>query len=541
VNEMIKAIGERAKELRKLYSEQRRAIEYKRSLDEFLQFERLKLNELRSVYADKLSEIKFLKGTYITDFSRFERHQEIPSEYFVKGPTRFYFISHRWESSKDPDPSGRQFNCFKAYFDRLPRQTRELSGFWYDYSCIPQMDAAGKRSPEEEASFADALKAIHLLTTLSHTVVLFTRGYLDRTWCCAEWIFATSISPLLVDVDQVFPFGNTVKFRHLALVILFLSHNLEMKKLFLSGSDLSTCGFLNALLERTLASTRATWGSDKLFIKSVMHRHFWYHVRLLGLVNQLATAFLLLEQYEEDFIEQLFKQFIFLSEDLELIWTKEVHFNLETMILKGPDPFKDAYFEQREITVIPHSYMRMGVQESELMHRLQEAASLVDQGQLEEALNRLNLEEGLCRQLNAKRELALCLCTKVEISEEKGELDEAIPMLEEVEQLGRELNIPGYIEGSLHGRARILLRRQCYEDALAAFRQQERYCREMKSDERLINCLGAQATILLIYLNDPGTALTCALEARELASELGMKELYDELNRIVELAGSRTR
>jgi hypothetical protein len=145
--------------------------------------EKLKLAELRSVYRPKLSATKFLNAEYFSDYSSFARYQDIPEKYFIKGCETYFFISHRWESPINPDPTGRQFRRFKSYFDKLPQPAREPFGFWYDFSCIPQKDSNGLRTKEEELEFAGALKILHLLATLSHTVILFTGDYLDRSWC----------------------------------------------------------------------------------------------------------------------------------------------------------------------------------------------------------------------------------------------------------------------------------------------------------------------------------------------------------------------
>ena len=356
MDEFFEQLNRNAQELFRKYVEQRKHVFFKRPLRDFNENESRKLAELRSMYQPKLSQTKFLRAAYFTDHSKFHRYQDIPETYFIKGPKSYYFLSHRWEDSpKQPDPTGRQFRRFKDYLDKLPPDTREASGFWYDFSCIPQADANGNRTDQEEQEFAAALKVLHIIATLSHTVILFTEGYLDRSWCCAEWIFASSISPLLVDEQQIFPFGNAVKFRHLAMLILFLSHDNDAKTKFLSGEDRYAIAFINSLLKHTMESTEATWGSDKLFLNLVLHRHFWYHVRVLGLRNQLAFAFLLLEQYQDTFVESLFKQFLFLTADPELNWTRHALIEIDTMLFENPDPFKDVFFHNNHIEAVSHS------------------------------------------------------------------------------------------------------------------------------------------------------------------------------------------
>ena len=358
MEEFLRLIEKHSGDLFSKYAEQKAHVSFKRDLVAFLDFESAKLAELRSLYKPQLQSTKFLNAAYFADHPHFARHQDIPAKYFVSGCDTYYFISHRWQTPSDPDPEGRQCNRFKAYFEKLPWATRVASGFFYDFSCIPQKDQHGVRTAKEELVFAGALKVLHILATLSHTVILFADGILDRSWCCAEWIFASSISPLLIDQDQIFPFGNAIKFRHLALLILFLSHENDMKERFMSGEDRYAVAFINSLLMRIMESTEATWGDDKLFLNLVLHRHFWYHVRALGLRNQLATAFLLLNQYDEAFIRSIFKQFLFLTADPGLSWTKDALIEIDTMLLDNPDPFQDVHFHNDRIQVVPHSHVQ---------------------------------------------------------------------------------------------------------------------------------------------------------------------------------------
>jgi hypothetical protein len=351
-----KKLNQSANELLRKYLDQKQHVSFRRPLSDFNEHETHKLAELRSMYQPQLVEIKFLKAAYFSDHSHFHRHQDIPEKYFIKGPKSYFFLSHRWEDSpRQADPAGRQFRRFKTYLDKLPPDIRDTSGFWYDFSCIPQADASGHRTEQEEREFANALKVLHILATLSHTVILFTEGHLDRSWCCAEWIFASSISPLLVDEEQIFPFANAVKFRHLAMLILFLSHDSNFRTKLLTGEDRFAISFINSLLKHTMESTEATWGDDKLFLNLVLHRHFWYHVRALGLRNQLAMAFLLLCQYDDKFVESLFRQFLFLTADPELNWTRHALIEIDTMLLENPDPFKDVHFHNNRIKVVSHS------------------------------------------------------------------------------------------------------------------------------------------------------------------------------------------
>ena len=355
MDEYASAVRSSAKRLAEAYRRQKTHVKFARSYEEFEAYERFTLDRLRELYRPKLTSTKFLKAAYFREQSAFHRHQDIPSRYFSTGNTHYCLASHHWETLAHPDPTGRQFRKLQKYVQDLPAELSSTWGFWVDYCCIPQCDVNGHRTAAEEHVFAEALKTIHVLTTLSHTAILFTSGYLDRSWCCAEWMLASSISPLLVDEDEIFPFGNAIKFRQLAIAVLFLSHDQDMQKNFLGSEDRFAIAFLNTLLERTMETTEATWGSDKLFINLVLHRHFWYHVRALGIRNQLAMAFMLLDRYPPDFVESLFAQFLLISGDPELTWTKDASFEFDTMLLSNPDPFKDVLFHDHQIRVIPHT------------------------------------------------------------------------------------------------------------------------------------------------------------------------------------------
>ncbi len=350
MNSFLEQVNLNSGKLLKLYLEQKPYITLKRGLGEIVKFEIQSLKELKLLYQDELNDIKFLHPKYFTDFSRFHRFQDIPERYFIKGCSNFYFISHRWETLHDPDPTKRQFIIFKKFNETILSRNPENQGFWYDYSCMPQKDLDNKFTENEEKEFLKILKVMHLLAAFSCTACIYCKDYMFRSWCCAELIIATRIAPLITEKDQIFPFSNAIRFRHLAFVILFLSVDNELKTRMLQMDDMVAMGFLNSLLFQIVQGTKSTVDGDKDLLFHMLHRHFWYHVRALGFRNQLMQGFSTLEQFDSEYIEDLFKQFLIYSNDESLEWTKKVLAVIETMVIQNNDDFKEFKFQKHEIT-----------------------------------------------------------------------------------------------------------------------------------------------------------------------------------------------
>jgi hypothetical protein len=315
------------------------------SFDQCLRHENNKLAELRSIYRPQLEKARFLSSRYFRENSRMIRHQEIDPRFFVKDCTEYVFISHRWESSLDPDPTGSQFATLRSRYETLDDET---TGFWYDYSSVSQKNSRGERDTAEQKHFEETLKIIHLLAALSYTTILYEPGYLDRTWCCWEWLLASSISPIVIRDGVGFPFNNTMKFRHMALLVSALMLPNDFVKPFTqgdgSGSDLLAFGYLNTLLRRTLETTDASYDSDKFFLITTTMRHFWQHLRFLGLRAQFLAAVHLFERYRDvhpGLGEGLLQHFLQVSGDSHLDWTKEATVNDDMVFVAGSSVFEE--------------------------------------------------------------------------------------------------------------------------------------------------------------------------------------------------------
>jgi hypothetical protein len=346
------------KKLLDIYHEVKGKLKFAKSKEECLKAEIQTTIHISKMYKNALSDVKCLKLQYFDECSEFTRFQDIPKEFFISTNAVNYFVSHQWESINHPDPTKRQFNRLRRYFENTPKTERESTGVWYDYSCIPQRDTNGERSSNEEKEFQSQLKLMHLLPMTMPTVIMCDEDYLDRSWCCFEWLFATWITPLPFVPREAFPFGNAIKYRQLALIIMFLKMDSTSRASFFAGKDEYMIPFLNSLMERTMRGTKATLSCDKSYLQSIIHRHLWYHLRVYGLRSQLLTGFLLLEQYPADFVEVLFKQFLIISGDADLKWTEDALVDMDLMLLKGGDDFEQVPFHKLNIQIQSNSLIR---------------------------------------------------------------------------------------------------------------------------------------------------------------------------------------
>ncbi len=338
---------EKAQFLTNLYFKHKSQSVFKRTLEECLTHEAQKVAELSVIYLPNLvmSDIKFLRGQYFIDNNGFNRFQEIPGKYFFNDCQNYYFISHRWLTSTHPDPNGEQFRFIKTHFDKLKDEVQQSWGFWYDYSCLPQKGNSGILLKEEESKFQSALKIMHLLPMLSSNIMIFDYEFLNRTWCSMEWMCATKISPIPTEEKVPIPFYNAIKFRHLALITLFLMKDDEFRKAFLAGEDTKAMPHLNSLIYKSLLNCSSTIENDKNMIISLMYEHFWKHLRLVGFRTLLMIAFLILERLDEESIRSLFIQFLIITDDVDLNWTQENVFVLESLINGIGTPTNNVFYK----------------------------------------------------------------------------------------------------------------------------------------------------------------------------------------------------
>jgi hypothetical protein len=209
---------------------------------------------------------RYISGRTLLELPKLDRCQALPADTWTLAEHlwQVVFVSHRWGSQAEPDPTGSQLATLQKLVQRmvevaevisdervgieaarerlarLPalnqqgtlqaahlvfrslaaaelipnadeiwsngRGSLDVIGFWYDYSCLPQ----DPRSPAEEQEFAQTLQGIGemILSPQVSTLVLRKEGdgYLSRGWCFAESMIAQSKSdpymPLVLRTDR---------------------------------------------------------------------------------------------------------------------------------------------------------------------------------------------------------------------------------------------------------------------------------------------------------------------------------------------------
>lgn len=215
-----------------------------------------------------LQQYRYISGRTLMGLSKLDRCQSLSPDTWtpVQDLWSVVFISHRWGSEKDPDPSGSQLATLKrlvqcmvdvtdtildprvsyeATCSRLSRipslrvqgtlqaaqlvfrtlangaeyanQSEDVDwvngdaildviGFWYDYSCLPQ----DPKTPLEQVEFSRALQEIDDMISSPQVSTLILRkagdAYLSRGWCVVESVIAYSKDgvqkPMVLRTDE---------------------------------------------------------------------------------------------------------------------------------------------------------------------------------------------------------------------------------------------------------------------------------------------------------------------------------------------------
>lgn len=125
---------------------------------------------------------RVLKPHYFADFQQFVRCQDIPESYFDSViPGKSWFVSHRWATPSNPDPSGTQFEIVREFVHR-----NKFDGIWYDYSCMPQEP----HSINDRELFDISLKHMNSLIITMNFMSIESDDYLSRAWCFYERIMS---------------------------------------------------------------------------------------------------------------------------------------------------------------------------------------------------------------------------------------------------------------------------------------------------------------------------------------------------------------
>lgn len=196
-------------------------------------------------------QYRYISARTLLEMPKLARCQSLPQNTWTPAENlwHFVFISHRWGSQNDPDPSGSQLAALKQMVQRMADIAEAISdervgveaaqnrlaripslrrqgtlqaahlvfrslcaaesiqdevdgedgrgildaiGFWYDYSCLPQ----DPKTPSEDREFAQTLQGIGdmILSPRVSTLVLRKEGdgYVSRGWCFVESMIAQS-------------------------------------------------------------------------------------------------------------------------------------------------------------------------------------------------------------------------------------------------------------------------------------------------------------------------------------------------------------
>jgi hypothetical protein len=138
--------------------------------------------------------IPLLKVDYFLNYNEFIKSNEIPSDFFIivkpEEWVESFFITHRWQNIKNPDPKKEQFEFCKAQMPKMMFSVGEnkypCKYFFYDYSCLKQ----GDKTVDEHKLFKSQLVLLKSLISRSTTLYIKTDDYYDRAWCVFEATFS---------------------------------------------------------------------------------------------------------------------------------------------------------------------------------------------------------------------------------------------------------------------------------------------------------------------------------------------------------------
>lgn len=107
-----------------------------------------------------------------------------------------FFISHRWDSPKDPDKRNWQIDALHQFASEMVAKGKTPACFWYDYCSLPQ----SPRTKTEEYFFKSGLKKINYLCRNCTVIALVSathingnvsiKNMLKRGWILVELFIA---------------------------------------------------------------------------------------------------------------------------------------------------------------------------------------------------------------------------------------------------------------------------------------------------------------------------------------------------------------
>jgi hypothetical protein len=129
-----------------------------------------------------------IKGSDLLPYSKLQNYRDIKnllkSNKEIDPTSEKYFVSHRWFSSDQPDPSGIILSLLKKYI-------QPEAYYWIDYTCMPQKP----RTEEEHKLFREHLKWLPSLFFNLNIIIIrcLDDGYFSRAWCFFEILAANVV------------------------------------------------------------------------------------------------------------------------------------------------------------------------------------------------------------------------------------------------------------------------------------------------------------------------------------------------------------
>ena len=152
-----------------------------------------KQTEEMQINADDGITFSFLtREAVLAATERLKRKQDLPSSSLVirtlsrkaafEGKYRdICAVSHRWETSNEPDSQGVQLAAIQTHLRAHPNITL----VWFDFSCLPQQP----RSEAESKEFVAQLPHVGLLFLGVSVLILLDMSYMSRFWTQLEaWL-----------------------------------------------------------------------------------------------------------------------------------------------------------------------------------------------------------------------------------------------------------------------------------------------------------------------------------------------------------------
>lgn len=136
----------------------------------------------------------------------------------VDDPEEVSFVSHRWESKRQPDPRASQLRMVVAILRARP----DIKFIWCDFWCLPQVgegcsDDQDDRTDEEKAYFQRVLlHGLRNLNLKTKFVPLWNcddgsgaavsgQDYLNRGWCFAELMWGRDRMVIVAGINDPGP------------------------------------------------------------------------------------------------------------------------------------------------------------------------------------------------------------------------------------------------------------------------------------------------------------------------------------------------